>query len=64
MAMIETVEAVDNLEAILDTPGLDGVYIGPADLSISMGLPKAATSMIHRCEKRCSTSWKEPRRAA
>ena len=40
LAMIETVEAMDNLETILDTPGLDGVYIGPADLSISMGLPK------------------------
>lgn len=42
LAMIETVEAVQNLEAILDTPGLDGVYIGPADLSLSMGLPKRA----------------------
>jgi 4-hydroxy-2-oxoheptanedioate aldolase len=37
MAMIETAEAVDNLDAILDTPGLDGVYIGPADLSQSLG---------------------------
>ena len=36
-AMIETAEAVDNLDAILDTPGLDGVYIGPADLSQSYG---------------------------
>ncbi|MGI9435095.1 MAG: HpcH/HpaI aldolase family protein [Geminicoccaceae bacterium] len=36
-AMIETGEAVDNLDAILDTQGLDGVYIGPADLSQSMG---------------------------
>jgi 4-hydroxy-2-oxoheptanedioate aldolase len=37
LAMIETAEAVDNLDAILDTAGLDGVYIGPADLSQSMG---------------------------
>jgi 4-hydroxy-2-oxoheptanedioate aldolase len=36
LAMIETGEAVDNLEAILDTPGLDGVYVGPADLSQSL----------------------------
>ncbi|MGI9486246.1 MAG: HpcH/HpaI aldolase family protein [Geminicoccaceae bacterium] len=36
-AMIETKEAVDNLDAILDTPGLDGVYIGPADLCQSFG---------------------------
>ncbi len=36
-AMIETKEAVDNLDAILDTDGLDGVYIGPADLCQSYG---------------------------
>jgi len=36
MAMIETGEALDNLEAILDVPGLDGVYIGPADLGQSL----------------------------
>ena len=37
MAMIETQQAVDNLEEILSTPGLDSVYIGPSDLSVSMG---------------------------
>jgi 4-hydroxy-2-oxoheptanedioate aldolase len=37
LAMIETKEAVENLDAILGTPGLDGVYIGPADLSQSFG---------------------------
>jgi 4-hydroxy-2-oxoheptanedioate aldolase len=36
MAMIETAQAVENLDAILDTPGLDGVYVGPADLSQSI----------------------------
>ena len=36
MAMIETQEALDNLDAILSTPGLDGVYVGPADLSLSL----------------------------
>jgi 4-hydroxy-2-oxoheptanedioate aldolase len=34
--MIETAEAVRNLDAILDTPGLDGVYIGPADLTLGL----------------------------
>ena len=38
-AMIETRAALDNLDAILDTPGLDGIYIGPNDLSIEMGCP-------------------------
>jgi 4-hydroxy-2-oxoheptanedioate aldolase len=37
IAMIETVEALENLDAILATPGLSGIYVGPADLSNSMG---------------------------
>jgi 4-hydroxy-2-oxoheptanedioate aldolase len=36
-AMIETRQAVDNLSEILDVQGLDGVYVGPADLSLSLG---------------------------
>lgn len=35
-AMIETATAMANLEAIAATPGLDGLYIGPADLSFSL----------------------------
>jgi len=33
----ETVVAIDNLEAIANTPGIDGVFIGPSDLSATMG---------------------------
>jgi 4-hydroxy-2-oxoheptanedioate aldolase len=36
--MIETVEALSNLDEILSVPGIDAVYVGPADLSISLGL--------------------------
>jgi len=36
--MIETREAVANLEAILDVPGVDGIYVGPSDLGFSHGL--------------------------
>jgi 4-hydroxy-2-oxoheptanedioate aldolase len=39
MAMIETKEGIANLDAICATPGLDAVYIGPADLSFALGLP-------------------------
>ncbi len=39
--MIETMEAVENLEAILAVPGVDAIYVGPADLSLTMGLPPA-----------------------
>jgi len=35
IAMIETVEAVENLDAILDVDGIDAVLVGPSDLSIS-----------------------------
>ena len=38
-AMIETKEAVENLDEILSVPSLTGVYIGPADMSSSYGLP-------------------------
>jgi 4-hydroxy-2-oxoheptanedioate aldolase len=34
LAMVETAEAVANLEAIAATPGLDGIYVGPADLTL------------------------------
>jgi len=36
-AMIETAGALDQLEDILSIPGLDGIYVGPADLSMSLG---------------------------
>ena len=36
-AMIETKEALDNLDSIMSTPGLNGIYIGPADLSLAIG---------------------------
>ena len=36
LAMIETKESLDNLNEIMQTPGLDGVYIGPADLSLAI----------------------------
>ena len=37
LAMIETRQAMDNLDDILSVPGLDGLYIGPSDLGISLG---------------------------
>lgn len=36
LAMIETAEAFANLDEIVATPGLDGVYIGPADLTLGL----------------------------
>jgi 2-dehydro-3-deoxyglucarate aldolase len=39
IAQIEHIEAVNNIEEIISTPGIDGVIIGPYDLSGSMGFP-------------------------
>ena len=35
---IESRTAVENLDGLLDVPGLDGIIIGPHDLSVNMGL--------------------------
>ena len=54
-AMIETKEALDNLDDILDVDGLDAIYIGPSDLSLALGCkptfddvdPPAAEAIDH-----------------
>jgi 4-hydroxy-2-oxoheptanedioate aldolase len=38
VVMIETRDGLDNLEEVAATPGLDGLYIGPSDLSLALGL--------------------------
>jgi 4-hydroxy-2-oxoheptanedioate aldolase len=38
---IETREALDNLDAILDVPGIDGIYVGPGDLGFSGAASRA-----------------------
>ena len=51
LVMIETIEAVGNLEEIATVPGIDGFYIGPGDLGISLGLapgPDAASDPRHQ----------------
>jgi len=39
--MIETRQAVEAIDEILDVGGIDAVYVGPADLSLTLGLPPA-----------------------
>ena len=54
-AMIETVEALENVDKIAATQGLTGIYIGPSDLSISMGykpgLDRQEPEMIEAIKK-------------
>jgi 4-hydroxy-2-oxoheptanedioate aldolase len=57
--MIETAQALDNLDDILSVEGLDAIYIGPADLSLALGCTptfddldsKAAQAVDHILER-------------
>jgi len=46
VAQIETQEAIDNIEEILDVKGIDVAVIGPNDLSISLGVPDQMESDV------------------
>lgn len=47
--MIETAEAVANLDAILAVDGVDAIYVGPSDLAISLGFgPDSEVDELHR----------------
>jgi 4-hydroxy-2-oxoheptanedioate aldolase len=71
MVQIESITAVENAEAILSTPGVDGCWIGPADLAWSMGIhPKDQTKhdaharAIERVKGACKNTGKIPGIAA
>ena len=62
IVMIETREGLDNLDEIASVPGLDAIYVGPADLALALGLPpayehddpthiEAITAIRHACER-------------
>jgi 2-dehydro-3-deoxyglucarate aldolase len=61
IAQIEHYEAVENIEEIITTDGIDGVIIGPYDLSGSMGYPgeynredvkKSITKVLQKCKEK------------
>jgi len=51
LAMIETRSALDNLEAIVGTPGIDGVFLGPSDLSIALSAGKTLDPLSAEVER-------------
>ena len=64
---IESALAVENAEAIMSTPGIDGCWIGPADLALSMGIhPRVASEReeharaIERVLDACRNTGKVP----
>lgn len=61
IAMIEDPEALEDIDAILATPGLDGVFIGRGDLTVAMGAPDMGAPQIVAA---CKTIFAAARRAA
>lgn len=55
---IESAKGVENAEAIITTPGVSAIFVGPSDLSMSMGLPTshpevqaAISKVVELCKK-------------
>lgn len=55
MAMIETRAALKNLDAILAVPGIDGVFVGPSDLSITLSDGKVLDPHSKDVDATCET---------
>ncbi len=51
LAMIETRTALDNLDAIIDTPGIDGLFLGPSDLSIALSDGKSLDPLAKEVDR-------------
>lgn len=63
IAMVETREAVENIDAMLAVDGLDGIFVGPYDLSGSYGIPgqldaPIMKSAFERCVDACRAAGK------
>lgn len=63
LAQVETRTAIDNLDSIVAVPGLDGIYIGPADLSLSYGAAPAMVPKDASIEAAIKTACERARRA-
>jgi len=51
LAMIETRAALDNLAAIAETPGIDGLFLGPSDLSIALSRGASLDPMAQEVDR-------------
>jgi 4-hydroxy-2-oxoheptanedioate aldolase len=67
LAMIETRFGLEAADDICSTPGLDGIYIGPSDLALSLGFPPTAAEhppehaeAVGRILKACETNGVTP----
>lgn len=58
IAQIEHIDSVNNIDEIINTPGIDGTIVGPFDLSASMGMPgeynrPEVVAALKHVEERC-----------
>jgi len=44
---IESITAIENLDSILSVPGIDAIFVGPNDLSVSLGIPNEYENKIY-----------------
>jgi 4-hydroxy-2-oxoheptanedioate aldolase len=63
LIMVETVEAINNLEEMSKVPGLDGFYVGPNDLAVSLGITPGIDALqnskhIEACQRVLDVSQK------
>ncbi len=61
IAQIEHIEGVENLKEIIGTPGIDGIIVGPYDLSGSLGFPgeyqrREVKLALEEIEKICTSN--------
>jgi 4-hydroxy-2-oxoheptanedioate aldolase len=63
LVMVETREALERVDEIAATPGLDGIYVGPSDLALALGLPPTLevredehAEAIERVRDACATN--------
>jgi 4-hydroxy-2-oxoheptanedioate aldolase len=62
LVMVETTKALENVKAIARAPEIDGLYIGPSDLSLDMGLSLSIGTMTTAISRPCSASLRLRRR--
>ena len=63
IVQVETVAALDQIEAIAAVPGIDGIFVGPADLAASLGYPglpnhDAVTKVVLEATRRITAAGK------
>ncbi|MCH1531925.1 MAG: aldolase/citrate lyase family protein, partial [Planktomarina temperata] len=56
IAQIEEPEALENVEQIAATPGVDGLFLGPSDMSVSMGYSDTNSEQLRAALARCGAA--------